>query len=67
MAEDVLGFLDECGLDDVTLVGHSMGGMVAYLVAIQQPHRVERLVVEDAPPPYRRRLACSPDRPDGDC
>ena len=31
-----------------------MGGMVAYLVAIQQPGRVERLVVEDAPPPYRR-------------
>ncbi len=64
MAEDVLGFLDECGLDKVTLVGHSMGGMVAYLVAIQQPGRVERLVVEDAPPPYRRDRP-PPDRPDG--
>lgn len=63
MRDDVLGLLDELGADEVTLVGHSMGGVVAYLVAMRQPDRVDRLVVEDAPPPYRRDRPV-PDRPD---
>jgi 3-oxoadipate enol-lactonase len=62
MCRDVLGFLDQLGLSTVTLVGHSMGGAVAYLVAMRQPERVRRLIVEDAPPPFRRdRVA--PERP----
>ena len=54
MCDDVLGVLDELGLDTVTLVGHSMGGAVAYLLAIQHPERVQRLIVEDAAPPFPR-------------
>ena len=39
--------------DPVALVGHSMGGKVAMLVALQHPGLVERLVVVDvAPVPY---------------
>lgn len=64
MCEDVLGGLDELGLRKVTLVGHSMGGVVAYLLAMQCPDRVERLVVEDAPPPFRRDRPV-PERPEG--
>lgn len=64
MRDDVLGVLDELGLCKVTLVGHSMGGVVAYLVAMAQPDRVERLVVEDVPPPYPRDRAI-PERPAG--
>lgn len=41
-------------LRKVTLVGHSMGGTVAYLVAAQRPDQVERLIVEDVPPPFPR-------------
>jgi 3-oxoadipate enol-lactonase len=62
MCRDVLGFLDQLGLSRVTLVGHSMGGAVAYLVAMRQPERVRRLIVEDAPPPFRRDRA-APERP----
>jgi 3-oxoadipate enol-lactonase len=62
MCRDVLGFLDQLGLSTVTLVGHSMGGAVAYLVAMRQPERVRRLIVEDAPPPFRRDRA-APERP----
>jgi len=51
MCEDVLGFLDAKGIAQADLVGHSMGGRVAVLVAQRQPGRVRRLVVEDAPPP----------------
>jgi 3-oxoadipate enol-lactonase len=62
MCRDVLGFLDQLGLSRVTLVGHSMGGAVAYLVAMRQPERVRRLIVEDAPPPFPRDRA-APERP----
>jgi hypothetical protein len=54
MYDDVLGVLDELGLDTVTLVGHSMGGAVAYLLAIQHPERVQRLIIEEAAPPFPR-------------
>ena len=36
--------------DPVALVGHSMGGKVAMLVALQHPELVERLVVVDVSP-----------------
>ena len=64
MRDDVLGALDTLALEKITLVGHSMGAGVAYLVAIHQPSRVERLIVEDAPPPFPRDRAV-PERPDG--
>ena len=44
--------LEELGLDKVTLVGRSMGRAVAYVVAMQQPSRLERLVIEVVSPPY---------------
>ncbi len=47
------------------LVGHSMGGTVAYLVAQAQPGRIARLVVEDAPPPFPRERPV-PARPAGE-
>ncbi|MFE0132643.1 alpha/beta fold hydrolase [Streptomyces sp. NPDC059037] len=64
MCEDVLGFLDELDLDRVGVVGHSMGGVVAYLLAEEHPDRVERLVLEEAPPPYPREPV-EAERPDG--
>lgn len=54
MARDVTSWLDKLGLDKVVLAGHSMGAGVAYLIAMGQPGRVRRLVIEDAAPPYRR-------------
>ena len=51
MRDDVLAFLDHRGLQQVDLLGHSLGGHVALLVAQHSPHRVRRLVVEDASPP----------------
>ncbi|MEU9178326.1 alpha/beta fold hydrolase [Streptomyces sp. NPDC048550] len=65
MRDDVLGFLDALGLDRIDLVGHSLGGVVAYLVAAEQPHRIGRLVLEDAPAPLPRASA-APVRPEGE-
>lgn len=51
MRDDVVAFLKALELRGVTLVGHSMGGVVAYLVAAAVPDRVAALVIEEAPPP----------------
>lgn len=66
MANDVLRLLDQLNLVRVSLLGHSMGGSVAYLIAEQQPDRVGRLIVEDAAPPFPRDRAV-PERPEGEC
>ncbi|MEU1519507.1 alpha/beta hydrolase [Streptomyces sp. NPDC005811] len=57
MYRDVTALLDRHRLDGVDLVGHSMGGHVAWLVAQRQPWRVGRLVIEDTPPPPRDTAA----------
>ncbi|TWP51645.1 alpha/beta hydrolase [Lentzea tibetensis] len=54
MCDDVLGFLDDHGVEQADVVGHSMGGRVAVLLAQREPGRVRRLVVEDTPPPPER-------------
>lgn len=64
MRDDVLALLDALGLDRVVLVGHSLGAAVAWLLAISEPQRVNRLVVEDAPPPFARETPVR-ERPDG--
>jgi pimeloyl-ACP methyl ester carboxylesterase len=43
LAEDTVGLLDALGLDSVHVVGASMGGMIAQLVAITHPERVRSL------------------------
>jgi esterase len=50
MMADVLGVLDAQGIARATLLGHSMGGKVAMLLACRHPQRVERLVVVDIAP-----------------
>ena len=53
------GFCTELALDEVTVVGNSLGGWVAAELAIRSPGRVGRLVLIDAagiPPTWRERL-----------
>jgi pimeloyl-ACP methyl ester carboxylesterase len=43
LADDTIGLLDALGLDSVHLVGASMGGMIAQLVAVRHPDRIRSL------------------------
>lgn len=45
MAEDIIALLDHLALEKVSLLGHSMGGAIAQILAIEHPQRVERLVL----------------------
>jgi pimeloyl-ACP methyl ester carboxylesterase len=48
-AEQVLGVMDHLGIAEATLVGHSMGGMVALTTALAAPERITRVVTVGAP------------------
>jgi len=50
MMEDLLLFLNEQNLDQINLVGHSMGGKVAMNFALKYPNYLERLIVVDIAP-----------------
>jgi pimeloyl-ACP methyl ester carboxylesterase len=61
MRDDLEALIAALRLVDSVLVGHSMGGIVAYLYAEAFPDRVRRLVIEDTPPPFPLNLP-EPDR-----
>lgn len=50
MVDDIIDWMDAQGLPKAAMVGHSMGGKTAMLLACHHPERVERLVVVDIAP-----------------
>ncbi len=63
LADDLQRVMDQCDLQDVTLVGFSMGGgEVARYIARHGESRLHSVVFASAVPPYLMR---SPDNPDG--
>ena len=49
MADDVSGLLKHLKIDNADILGYSMGGGVAFQVAVRHPEQVRRLVVLSAP------------------
>ena len=64
MRDDVVDLLEARRLDQVDLVGHSLGGAIACQIAATYPSRVRRLVLEDVGA-LRPRTPSPPQRPDG--
>ncbi|QBD74742.1 alpha/beta hydrolase [Ktedonosporobacter rubrisoli] len=69
MRDDLKAFVDALSIGSFTLIGHSMGGSVAFIFAERWPERIARLVVEDTPPPFilstelAGRFSDPPDEP----
>ncbi|MFJ4569556.1 alpha/beta fold hydrolase [Streptomyces caelestis] len=67
MRDDVLAFLGALGIARADVVGHSLGGAVAYSLAQHSPRLVRRLVLEDVPAPFPLDPPRPPaERPGGD-
>jgi esterase len=47
MAEDLIELCDALNLDNIDLLGHSLGGKVAMQFATQYPERMDKLIVVD--------------------
>ena len=57
MADDVLHLVDGLGYERVNLIGHSTGGAIGQILAIDRPDRIDRLVLSGTwtnPDPYFR-------------
>ncbi|MBL7886110.1 MAG: alpha/beta fold hydrolase [Flavobacterium sp.] len=52
MVNDLLEYCNHYQLNDVSIIGHSMGGKVAMLFAVTYPEKVEKLIVADIGPKY---------------
>lgn len=51
-ADDLISLLEELGLDQCSVVGHSAAGLVAMLASIEAPERFRRLVTINTSPRY---------------
>lgn len=52
MSEDILELVNDNDLQNIILLGHSMGGKVAMQFAIQHPELLDKLIVVDIAPKY---------------
>jgi pimeloyl-ACP methyl ester carboxylesterase len=46
--DQVVALMDELGIERASIVGHSMGGLIAARMAADHPSRVDRLILVDA-------------------
>jgi pimeloyl-ACP methyl ester carboxylesterase len=56
LADDVANIIREFGEHQATIVGESFGGTVAMTFALRHPQMIERLIVVNSFPRFRRRL-----------
>jgi len=63
MRDDVMAFLEAVGVERCVMVGHSMGGTVALLLAETAPHLLTHLILEDVTAPRPGALKRPPLTP----
>ena len=44
-ASDVIGFMDDLGINQAVITGHSMGGAIAQMLSLDYPERVKALIL----------------------
>jgi pimeloyl-ACP methyl ester carboxylesterase len=50
MADDAVTFIRALGFDHVDILGFSLGGMIAQVIALQEPHLVRKLILTGTGP-----------------
>lgn len=50
MANDIFKLAEHLNIEKFSIIGHSMGGKVAMICALQQPQRINKLVIVDIAP-----------------
>ena len=55
LGRDVLALLDELGVGEFSIAGHDWGGYVGFLLALEHPDRVQRLLALNVLPPWPPR------------
>lgn len=61
LAEDAVAVFEAYGLSSAHVVGHSMGGMIAQILAARHPELVERLVLSGTHVGGRNLIRATPD------
>lgn len=64
MGDDIVRIVDHLGVDSAHIAGHSMGGMMAQMVAIRHPQRVRSLGLLSTIPGRSRRYVLHGERPE---
>lgn len=64
MGDDIVRILDDLDVDSAHIAGHSMGGMMAQMVAIRQPERVRSLGLLSTIPGRSPRYVLHGERPE---
>ncbi len=54
-AADLVELLDQEGIEQAAVIGHDWGGYASFLLALEHPARVSRLIALDIPPPWPGR------------
>ncbi|WP_164076658.1 alpha/beta fold hydrolase, partial [Stenotrophomonas maltophilia] len=59
---DLLALAEQLGIGPFTLAGHDWGGAIAWMAALQNPQRIARLIIVNAPHPlvFQRSLFDDP-------
>jgi pimeloyl-ACP methyl ester carboxylesterase len=52
LVDDLLGLLEELGVDRIHYVGHDWGAFMGFLLSLRPQHPVERMVLMSAAPPW---------------
>ena len=47
-AKDIIGMLDQLGIDQIAIAGHSFGGLLSVFLAVHYPERVSKIIIIDA-------------------
>lgn len=53
-ARDQIAMLDELGIERVHVVGHDWGGFTAFVLGLDYPHRIGRVLALNSPHPWPR-------------